>query len=210
MYTLFGTRGSGSAAVEVALEACGLPHRLVRAASWEPDSQVEELRKVNPLMQVPTLVLPGGSIMTESAAILLHLGLDAVPPGRLLPADPMARAQAIRGLVFIAANCYSAISISDYPQRWTLAADEASHDALRQGTRKQLHRHWEIFADTFPATPFLSGATPGALDFLAAVVSKWSGTRAHLREHRPQFAAALARIDAHESVAPVFHRHWDA
>ena len=210
MYTLYGTRGSGSAAIEAALEACALPHRIVRASSWEDDSARDELRSVNPMQQIPTLVLPDGSVMSESAAILIHLGVDVAAPGKLLPQDASARAQAIRGLVFIAANCYSAISVMDYPQRWTTEEDKESLDAIRLGTRRQLHRHWEVFADTFTGSPFLNGAGPGALDLLAAVVSKWSGTRAHVREHRPAFFALLQRIDQHASVAPVFARHWDA
>ncbi len=209
MYTLYGTKGSGSAAIEMALESCALPHRMVYASSWEPDSAQDELRKVNPLLQIPTLVLPDGSVMTESVSILLHLGLDVAAPGQLLPLDPPARAQTIRGLVFIAANCYSAISISDYPERWTLSSDEASLKALREGTRKQLHRNWEIFADTFHGDPFLCGSQPGALDFLAGVVTRWSGTRAHLNEHRPKFFESLQRIEAHETLAPVFWRHWE-
>jgi GST-like protein len=209
-YTLFGFKGAGSAAVEMALEAAALPYRIVNAASWEPSSALDELRAANPLLQIPTLVLPDGGVLTESAAILLHLGLDAAPSGRLLPADAAGRAQAIRGLVYIAANCYSAIGIIDYPQRWTGIADEAGQEAVKQGARKQLHRHWEIFADTFPANPFFSGEQPGALDFLAVVVSKWAGTRAHLAQHRPAMADALRRIETHEVVAPVFRRHWDA
>jgi len=209
-YTLFGFKGAGSAAVELALEAAALPYRIVNAASWEPSSALDELRAANPMLQIPTLRLPGGGVLTESAAILLHLGIDAAPPGRLLPADPAARAQAIRGLVYIAANCYSAIGIIDYPQRWTGIADEAGQEAVKQGARRQLHRHWEIFADTFPANPFFSGEQPGALDFLAVVVSKWAGTRAHLAQHRPAMADALRRIETHDVVAPVFRRHWDA
>jgi GST-like protein len=209
-YTLFGFKGAGSAAVELALEAAELPYRVVSAASWEPSSALDRLRAVNPLLQIPTLVLPDGGVMTESAAILLHLGLDAAPPGRLLPADAAARAQAIRGLVYIAANCYSAIGMIDYPQRWTGIADEAGQEAVKQGVRRQLHRHWEIFADTFPAKPFFSGEQPGALDFLAVVVSKWSGTRAHLAQHRPAMSEALRRIETHGVVVPVFRRHWDA
>lgn len=209
-YTLFGFKGAGSAAVEMALEAAALPYRIVNAASWEPSSALDELRAANPLLQIPTLLLPDGGVLTESAAILLHLGLDAAPAGRLLPADSAARAQAIRGLVYIAANCYSAIGIIDYPQRWTGIADEAGQEAVKQGARKQLHRHWEIFADTFPAKPFFSGEQPGALDFLAVVVSKWSGSRAHLAQHRPAMAEALRRIETHDVVAPVFRRHWDA
>jgi GST-like protein len=208
MYTLYGSKGSGSASVEAALEICGFPYRQVRAARWEADSAMDELLRVNPLGQIPTLVLPDGTVMSESAAILTHLGLLA-SPGLLLPADESARAQNLRGLVFIAANCYSAISIIDYPERWTAATDDGQRELLREGTRERLHRHWEIFADTFTAAPFFNGATPGALDLFAAVVSKWSGTRAHVAEHRPGFAAALARIDAHPAVARVFARHWE-
>ena len=208
-HILYGSRGSGSAAVELALQRCQLPHRIVRASTWEPDSALEELRHVNPLQQIPTLVLPDGTVMSESAAILIHLGLAHRESG-LLPAAESERAKALRGLVYIAANCYSAIGIIDYPERWTVATDKAAHDQLRAGARARLHMHWEVFADMFDATPFLSGSQPGALDFLAAVVSRWAGTRAHLQEHRPRFFATLQRIEAQPEVAAVFAKHWDA
>lgn len=206
-YTLYGYKGSGSASVEVALERCGIAYRRVEAASWQPESALAELERVNPLKQIPTLRMPDGSVLTESAAILIHLGLQ-FPGSGLLPDGPAARGQAIRGLVYIAANCYAAISIIDFPERWCTDADEATGERIRGGARRRLHRHWEIFADQFPAQPFLSGAAPGGLDYLAAVVSKWSGARAHLRDARPQFLATLERIDRDPSVAPVFSRHW--
>ena len=65
-----------------------------------------------------------------------------------------------------------------------------------------------MFADVFPARPYLGGAGLGALDILAAVVSKWSGARAHIETHRPELHAALMRIEAHPKLAPVFARHW--
>jgi GST-like protein len=66
-----------------------------------------------------------------------------------------------------------------------------------------------MFADLFPARPYLGGAELGALDLLAAVVSKWSGSRKHLTKTRPEFYATLMRIEAHPKVAPVFAQHWD-
>jgi GST-like protein len=208
-YILYGSRGSGSAAVEVGLRVCGLPYRQIRASTWEPDSAIDELGRINPMRQVPTLVLPDGTVMSESAAILIHLGL-LVPHSKLLPDSASARAQAIRGLVFIAANCYSAIGINDYPERWTTASTKPALEKVRQGARRQLHRNWEIFADTFRADPYLSGDAPGALDFLAAVVTRWAGTRAHLAQSRPGFMDVMRAVDAHESAAPVFREHWDA
>jgi GST-like protein len=209
MYTLYGKKGSGSASTEVALEIVGAPHRTVETASWEPNEAFAELLKVNPLGQLPTLVLPDGSVLSESAAILIHLD-GAHPQAGLLPRELSPRAQALRGLVFIAANCYAAISIIDFPERWCADADndEAVKERIRAGTRARLHRHWEMFADLFPARPYLGGSGIGALDILAAVVSKWSGTRAHVKEARPAFHETLLRIEAHPKVAPVFARHW--
>ncbi len=210
MPTLYGAKGSGSAAIEAALVLCGADYRVVTAATWEPDSALAELRRVNALQQIPTLVLDDGSVLTESAAILIHLGL-VHPASNLLPADASARAQALRGLVFVAANCYAAIGIIDYPERWCREAAEGVTDNLRGGARARLHRCWDVFADTFGAPePFFGGAAPGALDVLAAVVSRWSGTRAHLRRMRPALHALFERVDAHPALAPVFARHWPA
>jgi GST-like protein len=209
MYTLYGIKGSGSAAIEVALEQCDVEYKTVRAASWEPDSNLMALKKVNPLQQIPTLVLPDGAVMTESAAILIYLG-QTHPDSGLLPKPPSDLARVLRGLVFIPANCYAAMSVSDYPERWTTDQSEAAAKQIRAGARAQLHRFWDIFADTFPVSPYLHGAEPGALDYLTAVVSKWSGTRAHLKTHRPAFLETLQRIESHPRVAPVFARHWDS
>jgi len=151
-------------------------------------------------------------VLTESAAILIHLGLSS-PAANLLPQAPTARAQAIRGLVFIAANCYAAISIIDFPQRWCADADKPMRQRIIDGVRARLHQHWDIFAEQFypPAVAgqhFLNGAAPGALDLLAGVVSRWSGSRAHLQLSRPAFHALLLRVDQHPRLAPVFARHW--
>ena len=206
-HTLYGSRGSGSAAIEIALRGCGVPYRLVRAATWEADSALAELGRVNPLRQIPTLLLPDGTVLTESAAILIHLGLS-YPDSGLLPSDASQRAQVIRGLVYIAANCYSAIGIIDYPERWTSASTKPAQEKVRQGARQRLHHNWNVFADTFAAAPYLSGGALGALDILATVVSKWAGTRAHLARHRPALAALIHQVEAHPSVAPVLREHW--
>jgi len=207
MYTLFGSKGSGSASAEAALTVAGIEFRSVDAASWDPGPGRDELTRVNPLCQIPTLLLPDGSVLTESAAILIHLGL-AHPASGLLPADAAARAQTIRGLVYIAANCYAAIGIIDYPERWCADADKETNTRIKAGATQRLHYLWDVFADTFPARPFLGGQRIGALDLLAAVVSKWSGSRKHLAAARPEFSALLARIESEPRVAPIFARHW--
>ena len=205
MLTLYGTKGSGSAAVEAALTRAGLACTGIDAASWNPGPGRDALLRVNPLGKIPTLVLADGMVLTESAAILIHLGLSCAP-GLLLPADVGARARALRGLVYIAANCYAAINVIDYPERWCEPCDDTAKAHIRAGTRARLHEHWRLFADEF-GTAFDADA-PGALELLATVVSKWSGARPHLQAERPAFFAQLLRVEQHPDVAPVFQRHW--
>ncbi|MCK9688146.1 glutathione S-transferase family protein [Scleromatobacter humisilvae] len=209
MYTLFGFKGSGSAAVECALEMTGADYRIVEAASWEHNDALAELERVNPLKQIPTLLLEDGTVLTESAAILMHLGF-AFPQSGLLSETPGERDLVLRGLVYIAANCYSCISVIDYPERYTSATDDAARQAVKAGATDRLHQHWDIFADLYPVADerFIAGEQPGALDLLAAVVSKWSGTRKHVKTSRPAFSALLERIESHPAVALVFGRHW--
>lgn len=197
-WVLYGAPDSGSAAVVMALRACGLRHRTVLAATWEPGPGLDTLRRINPLGQIPTLQAPDGSVLTESAAILIHLGLQYAHAG-LLPGDAARRAQTLRGLVFIAANCYPAVSISDYPERWTTATTRPAQAKVRAAARAQLHRAWEIFADQFGA--LLDDEPPGALAMLAVVVSAWSGARAHLAQVRPIFSQRLLVLQAHKRLA---------
>jgi GST-like protein len=194
--TLFGSPGSGSAAIEMALRAAALPYRVVRASTWEPGPALDELRRLNPLGQIPTLQLADGTIISESAAILIHLGLSQ-PAAQLLPATDPDRARALRGLVFIAANCYSAVSVSDYPQRWTTATTATAQRKVNAAARVRLHEAWDLFADLFADDPVLYRPEPGALAFLAVVVSQWSGTRQHLQESRPGFHRTLLQLETH-------------
>jgi len=202
MLTLYGAKGSGAAAPEAALRIADVPFRWVEAASWEPGPGLEQLKRVNPLAQIPTLVLEDCTVMTESAAILISLGLR-YPKSGLLPADP---AQAIRGLVFIAANCYAAIGIIDYPARFCTDCDKKTEERIREGTKARLHQYWDMFADQFGS--HMKPEKPGALDLLAATVSRWSGARAHLRDQRPAFHAMLEEVEAHLRIAEIFQRHW--
>ncbi|WP_339456296.1 glutathione S-transferase [Pseudomonas sp. EA_65y_Pfl1_P120] len=204
MYTLYGIDESGSCMIEIALQRCAVPWRRVDAASWAEGEGSAELARINPLKQVPSLVTPDGQVLTESAAILIHLGLE-FPGSDLLAGN---RAQIIRGLVYIAANCYSAIGIIDYPQRWIGDVNETVQAQLITGTRRYLHQAWVVFADQFAGHLFGPNHTPNALGLMAAAVSRWDEARDALNGLAPSFAQSLAQVDADPIVAPVLARHW--
>lgn len=116
-------------------------------------------------------------------------------------------------MVYIAANCYAMIGVIDFPDRVMAAPTDSERQRIHQRSRDRLHSLWDIFADWFmPATgpAFLAGDAPGASDLLATVVSRWSGTRAHLASARPALSDLFGRVEVHHTLAPVFQRHWPA
>src|SRR5271167_1408157 len=104
---LYGAKGSGAVAVEAALTLLGLPYRVIDAYAWSGPDEQAKVAEVNPMLQVPTLILPGREVMTESAAMLIWLA-DSHPRSRLAPGltDPR-RPAFLRWMSYVAAAIYS-------------------------------------------------------------------------------------------------------
>ena len=101
-YKLYGRPGSGSHAVQVALEEIGA--RYERIWVGRDASDVARLRVVNPTGKVPALVLPDGTVMFESAAMLIHLALSH-PQAALAPQPGTSRhAVFLQWMVFLSAK----------------------------------------------------------------------------------------------------------
>jgi GST-like protein len=57
MLKIFGAAGSGSVPVEATLTLLGIPYEVIEAVTWEHEAARELVATVNPLRQVPALVL---------------------------------------------------------------------------------------------------------------------------------------------------------
>jgi hypothetical protein len=66
-YVVYGSPGSGSVPVETALTLIGVPFEVVGETVMRDVARNPAVFEVNPLGQVPALVLPNGEVMTESA-----------------------------------------------------------------------------------------------------------------------------------------------
>jgi len=140
-YKLWGRAGWGSTLVEAQLVWYGLPFSFEPVGDLfkEPDARAK-LETVNPLAQVPTLILPNGEVMSESAAITLLLA-DIASTDSLVP-KPGApeRAAFLRWLVFIVANIYPTFTYADDPARFV--SINAARDPFRAATDAYAQRLW--------------------------------------------------------------------
>ena len=74
MYGLYERVGWGSVLVETQLAWYGLEYRLESVGNLLKDPQARDrLGPVNPIAQIPAVILPDSAVMTESAAITLLL-----------------------------------------------------------------------------------------------------------------------------------------
>jgi len=204
MYTLYGCKGCGSMPVEAALALAGVPYRVVDVEPWKGGPLVEELRALNPLAQVPTLVTPEGAVLTESVAILIWLDAQ-FPATGLLPTDPIARGQALRWLLFLSANVYAAIGVGDFPERWT--EGEAACESLKAGGKARLMAYWELFESQAAPSPYLAGEALCALDLMVATMTNWRPGRTWFVAHCPKLMLATAAVEADPRLAGVLARN---
>ena len=208
-YTLYTAKRSGAASVEVLIKALGLEVELKDATPWSepPGPCLEELKRVNPLGQLPTLVTPGGEVLTESVAILWTL-LERHPSEWVPPLSTRDRAQCLRWMQFAAATVYTAVGVADYPARWTNAVDEAAHKAVEEAAVARMRTGWDIVSTQHAETPFFLGERPYVCDIYLANLSKWWKMRDHLQSNHRAFCDMMERVDALPEVAPVWQRHW--
>ena len=93
--TLYSKQLSGNCyKPRLLMHQLGLPFRLIEIATGE--TRTPEFLTLNPMGQVPLLVLPDGSTLSESNAMLLYLA-EGTP---LLPADRYRRALVHQWLFF--------------------------------------------------------------------------------------------------------------
>jgi glutathione S-transferase/GST-like protein len=198
MYKLYWRYDSGAYAPNAVLELVGARFERVHVDSRKGETRTPEYLALNPLAQIPTLVLPDGTVMTETAAMLLHL-TEAFPGAGLAPAPGAAgRTTFLRWLLFLATSIYPAVLRDTYPERHT--ADPSGAPVVRQQAQADKARLWRAYAEALGDRPWMVGGHMSALDIYAAMLAGW-WTEAHTL---PAIEALVARVRAD----PVCGRLW--
>ena len=194
MLKIFGAAGSGSVPVEAALTLLGIPYEVIEAVTWEDEAARQLVETVNPLRQVPALVLPSGEVITESAAILIHLA-DLYPQARLAPApgDPR-RAQYLRWMTYVSAAIYGLVWIIDEPSRVVDGKEQERVVADRIRARRA--DCWRMMDEQIAPGRYILGDELTVHDLYVAVVSRFAPRRTRFYKSAPKMAAIVRRVDA--------------
>ena len=203
MLKLFGSPGCGSAIAEVVLQMANQPYEYVQTSFWDQNEHYAALAKFNPQAKVPTLVFEDGTVMTESAAIVLYWA-EKVPG--LIPSDAATRAIFLRWMLFIPANIYAMFDIGDEPSRWVDGATAQSE--LKEKSVEKQKFFWGLIERSLSPAPYVLGKTMTALDIYIAMVSRWRPGRVWFNENCPKLAKAVALTEQLPVVAGVWEKNF--
>jgi GST-like protein len=193
-------------AVEAALTLLGVEHEVRDLAGLSDPAVSDALARVNPMRQLPALVLPSGELMTESAAILIWLA-DSHPDGRLSPRlGDARRASFLRWMAFVSAGIYALFWILDEPSRMT---DEPTQQTQIKGRiEERLARCWTIMETQIDPGAFLIGDDISVLDLYVTVISRWEPGRRRFYEIAPRMGNIVRRVDGDARLADLWARRF--
>ena len=207
-YTIYGDPGSGAFSTEAALAEAGAEYNF-RTISLEKNEQTRpEFLAINPSGKMPALTLPGGEIMTESGAILLTVAERFADAELLPPPTSLARAQAVRWILYMASEVYPMVELSDYPERFVPKGDPA--EALRETAKKRIRARLLVLEENV-AGPWLLPTGFSAADIYIAMFTRWRnslGADWLDAGHIPKIMTLAEAVSQRPKIAPVWKRHF--
>ena len=205
-HLLLGCKGCGNVIVESAFALAGVPLDTEEVDYSAASPTRGRLLEVNPLGQVPTLVLPDGGIMTESLA-MVHYMNDLAPQAKLVPpAKSPERARFLRWSTFLVAAIYPTYTYGDEPATWV--DDVHGAKLLRESTDRHREKLW-LQVEGEAGEPWFLGGTRSALDLYIAVMTRWRPGILWFAKKTPKLMAIAQKTTATPEVAAVMRRNFD-
>jgi glutathione S-transferase len=202
--------------VAIGMNLCGIAFK---HAPWSVGADFERIRKFNPLVRVPTLVLDSGEVLLESAALLDYLDELVGPQRALLPRAGRERRSALR-LMALASGAADKGREQIYERAFRPA--DKRHEPWLQRCRAQMHgalAEIERYCERGSADGWLIGSALSQADItvscaftflreslrpadlstpyrrLAALTNRCEAMPAFKSTHRPFFNPGAVAID---------------
>jgi glutathione S-transferase len=203
-YIIHGAPGSGSGIVEAACAEIGVDYQVRDLDARNDEHRGEAYAALNPHRKMPTLETDDGEIITESVAILLTLDERHPRAGLLPPPGSRDRAQALRWMLFVAAEMYPLVEMMDYPERFADSAEGAA--AVRRRAAEISRQRWRLLEANVAGSPWCVASGFSAADLYIAKFAVWldDGWRA---QHLPRVEELTRAVLARPALAPVWARH---
>ena len=199
MITLYHASNSCSLAINAALELTGLDYEVKLVNLGQGEHLKAEYLKINPLGKVPALGIDN-FILTEGAAIMLHLN-NLAPSANLFPkTNTRESAEAYRWLLFLYSNLHPHFARAFSPGRY--GTDETD---IKTKAEAAIFDLFKLIDAQLANQPYIAGAQLTAGDLYLMVAIHWQGILSHkLTEEYKNLNGFIDRMFAHETVGKIF------
>ena len=205
MYQLHYFPANANAAPHMVLEEIGIRYDLALVDRAKNAQKSGEYLKINPNGRIPTLV-DGNLIVSEAAAIVLHLVDQHADAGLAPPVGTPERATFYQWLTFLTNSLQEELMIWQYPDRLA-GSDASAADVVKRGAEARANTFLDVIEDHLRANgPLFLGNRLSAVDFYLVMLSRWARPMARPPRSRPSIAKLLDRVTALPSVRRAYER----
>lgn len=204
---LFANIGTCSIGPEIVLEEIGLSYQLVPVNTRENQSRTADYLKINPVGQVPCLILWDRRILTEAAAIMLTFRQFRVdhPFASAWCDDRMS--DLLRWMFFLSGSMTRGYSLFGRPDKFVSGAECQSD--MADNARKHLHGMWNIVENSIEGQFFFREGY-SVVDVFIVMQLLWDSDRPALLSLRPRLKGLFDVVTARPAVSSIVKRHSSA
>lgn len=208
VYTLYWEAMSGAIAPQAMFEEMGVAYRKVAVDMERGEHRNSKYLEINPTGQVPALKLPDGTVIGESAAMVLLLG-ERHPNSKLVPVvGDTARPVFLRWLFFMAASVYMTFVRSNHPERFTM--DRSAIEPVRLAALCDIERYFDILNDAISGDPYFLPHGFSALDIYLTMLTVWHPDLDELFRRCPKVGTLCRAVEGRASYSRVMTEHRTA
>ena len=206
MYKLYWAQETGAMAPQILLEEVGADYK--RVVMNKGKEMEEKFLAINPRGQIPALELPDGSIISESAAMMLQIA-DSHPDSGLLPSPGSAeRAQVYRWLFYAVANIYETDLRLYYSERFTTEVNCA--DSIKRKASEDIDSAFELLEKELGDGPFLLGEEYSVIDPYLLMLIYWHEQPQVLLARCPKLKRLCETVRQRPAVERIWSQHYPA
>ena len=177
--------GSAALAPHAVLAQIGTPYELVLVERDAEGRSTAEYLALNPWGKVPTFE-DGDFVLTESAAICLHLA-DAFPEAGLAPPlGTRERSDHYRWLLWLSNTVQMTLMRHFYPERY-------GGDGVEDSANRDLAEHFALIDRHLHGREWLVGDEPTVADFFLFMLTRWGRFLEPAAWDRPNLRAHFLR-----------------
>lgn len=204
MYQLYAYPNTYAIGTHLLLEETGVAYEIINP-KLNPALTDQGFYRASPHGRVPALILPNGTTVCESGAIMLHLA-DHLSDGEFSVKPQAAdRTRYLQWLFYLSSTLQPEVMIIFHPEFYFEHSDRQKE--LTLAAHQRLKQIWSILDQEYKSGPWMFSHGPTAIDLALANVLVWPECFASSLQDHPRLCSMLEKLSERPSWQRIMPWH---